>query len=446
MNTPVLRSFAVAGLMLMLVAALTAQSNLPQLAQAAYDKHSYIDGGALFLMSAQADPNGAAGHLYNAACCYALGGQKDLAIYALGLAAGKGWRNVQHTESDEDLTSLRTDPRWKEILGAMASGSQSQDNRNAPGMGTPGVPEQSNRDAIINDLNNLSAMAYQYRIRPNSMGGGEGSYTGFKIPARMTSNKNAAYETVLVEADRVRIRATSAAGYGTVESSIDKDGRLGDWAYTARFAEPLRERTGVSNRDAIINDLNNLAAQAYQYRIRPSSMGGGQGSYAGFKIPARMASNGNGTYETLIVEPNLVRFRATSGAVNGTVESSIDRDGRLSDWKYSGAFAESPKSKEVTSPITANRDALINQMNNIAAYCYQYRIRPTSMGGGQGAYAGVKLPEKLATSEDGTFSLTEIDANALKIEAISKKVKGSITTMLDANGRMGYWTYYGELQ
>ncbi|MCX5729611.1 MAG: hypothetical protein NTZ28_12390, partial [Nitrospirae bacterium] len=28
-----------------------------------------------------------------------------------------------------------------------------------------------------------------------------------------------------------------------------------------------------SNRDAIINDLNNLAAQAYQYRIRPTSMG-----------------------------------------------------------------------------------------------------------------------------------------------------------------------------
>ena len=32
-----------------------------------------------------------------------------------------------------------------------------------------------------------------------------------------------------------------------------------------------------ANKDAIINDLNNLAANAYQYRIRPTTMGGGGG-------------------------------------------------------------------------------------------------------------------------------------------------------------------------
>ena len=441
-----LRSGATLVLALSLVGAGIAQTNLPQLAQAAYDKHSYADGGALFLMSAQADPNGAAGHLYNAACCYALGGQKDLAVYALGLAAGKGWRNVQHTETDEDLASLRSDPRWKEILGAMASGSQSQDNRNAPGTVSPARPAQSNRDAIINDLNTLSAMAYQYRIRPSSMGGGEGSYTGFKIPARMTSNENATYETVLVEPDRVRFRATSSKGHGTVEASINKDGRLSDWVYSGTFAEPRREPEVVSNRGAVINDLNNLAAQAYQYRIRPSSMGGGEGSYTGFKIPVRMTSNENASYETVLVEANKVRLRATSASGDGTVEASIDGDGRLGDWAYSGKFAEPPKERVGTSRISSNRDMLINQMNNISAHCYQYRIRPTSMGGGQGAYTGIKLPEKLTESDDGTFSLTDIEANTLKIRAVSKKVKGSITTTLDATGRMSYWTYYGELQ
>jgi hypothetical protein len=331
-----------AGLMLLLIAASTAQTNLPQLAQAAYDKHSYVDGGALFLLSAQADPNGAAGHLYNAACCYALGGQKDLAFHSLGLAAAKGWRNVQHTESDEDLASLRSDPRWKETLGAIGSASPSQENKEKTG--TPlGDDVRSNRDAMINDLNNLSAMSYQYRIRPKSMGGGEGSYTDFKIPLRMTSNPNATYETLIVEANRVRIRATSAKGNGTVEASIDQTGRLGDWNYTGKFAEPV-------------------------------------------------------------------------------------------------------KVKEATTALTSNRDALINQLNNIAAYCYQYRIRPSSMGGGQGAYTGVKLPEKLTASDDGTFSLTDIEANALKIQAISKRFKGSITTTLDASGRMGQWTYFGDLQ
>ena len=54
-----------------------------------------------------------------------------------------------------------------------------------------------------------------------------------------------------------------------------------------------------SNKDAIINDLNNLAANAYQFRIRPTTMGGGGGSYtggSGFAIPTKLASNDNGTF------------------------------------------------------------------------------------------------------------------------------------------------------
>ncbi len=446
MKPVLIRSIVALGMLLVVATCIAQMPNLPQLAQAAYDKHAYAEGAPLFLLAAQLDPNSAAGHLYNAACCYALAGQKDLAIYSLGLAARKGWRNVQHTESDEDLTSLRSDPRWKEILVTMTSGAGSEENKDALGMKFPGGGVRSNLDAVINDLNNLSAMAYQYRIRPSSMGGGEGSYTGFKIPPRMTSNSNAAYETLIVEPNRVRYRATSAKGNGTVESSIDQTGRLSDWKYSGKFAEPPKELGEASNRDAIINDLNNLAAQAYQYRIRPNSMGGGQGAYTGFKIPSRMASNANATYETLIVEPNFVRFKATAAKGTGTAESSIDHAGRLSDWKFGGEFAQSSKEKERVPSLTSNRDALINQMNNIAAYCYQYRIRPTSMGGGQGAYTGAKLPEKLSATEDGTYSITDVEANSLKIQAVSKRFKGSITTTLDADGRMGSWTYYGEMQ
>ncbi len=34
-----------------------------------------------------------------------------------------------------------------------------------------------------------------------------------------------------------------------------------------------------AQRDAIISDITNLAANAYQHRIRPASMGGGGGAY-----------------------------------------------------------------------------------------------------------------------------------------------------------------------
>ena len=54
-----------------------------------------------------------------------------------------------------------------------------------------------------------------------------------------------------------------------------------------------------ANQDAIINDVNNLAANAYQYRIRTSSMGGGNNSYAGYNVPTKLSSNANATYSAV---------------------------------------------------------------------------------------------------------------------------------------------------
>jgi hypothetical protein len=91
----------------------------------------------------------------------------------------------------------------------------------------------SNKDAIINDLGNLAATAYQFKIRPNSMGGGGGSYTGFTIPSKMSSNDNATYETTGTPGATVVYKATSANG--TVTATVDAEGKLGTWVYTGSF-------------------------------------------------------------------------------------------------------------------------------------------------------------------------------------------------------------------
>jgi uncharacterized protein (UPF0333 family) len=95
-----------------------------------------------------------------------------------------------------------------------------------------------------------------------------------------------------------------------------------------------------SNKDAIINDLNNIAAQAYQYRVRPASMTGGAGSYTGFTIPSRMASNENAIY-TCVASANSVTFTAVSvsNTVN-TVIATIDSKGNFiqTAWQYTGDF------------------------------------------------------------------------------------------------------------
>ena len=101
-----------------------------------------------------------------------------------------------------------------------------------------------------------------------------------------------------------------------------------------------------ANRDAIVNDINNLAANAYQFRIRPVSMGGGGGVYdatkgaaQAYSIPFKMSSNDNATYTLVVAEPT-VTFTGTSTAnpSNGTVKADLDGNGKLSNFVFSGNF------------------------------------------------------------------------------------------------------------
>ena len=51
-----------------------------------------------------------------------------------------------------------------------------------------------------------------------------------------------------------------------------------------------------SNKDGVMSGLQSLSANAYQYRIRPMTLGGGSNSYIGYQIPSKMSSDENGVY------------------------------------------------------------------------------------------------------------------------------------------------------
>jgi hypothetical protein len=51
-----------------------------------------------------------------------------------------------------------------------------------------------------------------------------------------------------------------------------------------------------ANKDGVTSSLVNIAANAYQFKIRPTTMGGGGGSYTGYVVPTKMTSDDNGTY------------------------------------------------------------------------------------------------------------------------------------------------------
>ncbi len=87
-----------------------------------------------------------------------------------------------------------------------------------------------NKDSIINDLSNLSARCYIYRVKPREIDGGGGAYTGIEPSDIGTyeafDNANATYEVTSIEADQVIMTATGKQGKSPwiITCTIDDSG------------------------------------------------------------------------------------------------------------------------------------------------------------------------------------------------------------------------------
>jgi len=92
------------------------------------------------------------------------------------------------------------------------------------------------RNGATNDLHNLASIALQYRMRPASLAGGQGSYAGFKIPGMMKANENATYDVQVLSSDRIRFVAVSAKNrHDMIVVEADRLGNLGGWTFTGAF-------------------------------------------------------------------------------------------------------------------------------------------------------------------------------------------------------------------
>ena len=81
-----------------------------------------------------------------------------------------------------------------------------------------------------------------------------------------------------------------------------------------------------ANKDGVISSLVNVSANAYQYRIRPTTMGGGGNSYVGYTVPSKMASDDNGSY-AISGSPSstAIAFAGTS-TINGSWVATCNVD------------------------------------------------------------------------------------------------------------------------
>ena len=86
-----------------------------------------------------------------------------------------------------------------------------------------------------------------------------------------------------------------------------------------------------SNKDAVMSSLQNIAANAYQYKIRPTTQGGGGNSYSAYTIPSKMVTDQNGTYTVITASFSLVQLKGTSAINTAWVATcSMDDSGKTS--------------------------------------------------------------------------------------------------------------------
>ena len=92
---------------------------------------------------------------------------------------------------------------------------------------------QSNKDALVNDLNNLAANAYQYKIRPNTLGGGGNSYTGYTVPQKLSSDDNGfSYAVGTVTSSSCQINGTSTMNTAWIAACVVDDTGKSTITYT----------------------------------------------------------------------------------------------------------------------------------------------------------------------------------------------------------------------
>ncbi|WP_298731653.1 S41 family peptidase [uncultured Chitinophaga sp.] len=101
-------------------------TELAQKAYEAYNSKDYTKSASLYI---QAIKKGGLdfNNYYNAACCYALTGDKENAFNFLAQAIKYGYSDTAHLQEDTDLNLLHPDPRWAQMVTDAAAIAKRQE-------------------------------------------------------------------------------------------------------------------------------------------------------------------------------------------------------------------------------------------------------------------------------------------------------------------------------
>lgn len=131
-------------------------SELAARGREAYQLKQYAESARLLVAAAEKDSD-EPGLYYNAACSFALAGNKDEAFKHLQSAIDLGFLNAEQIRKDTDFESLRGDARWQALLARLDAAVQRNDRRwNTPALNTP-YRENISEDEKVAGLSKLWA-------------------------------------------------------------------------------------------------------------------------------------------------------------------------------------------------------------------------------------------------------------------------------------------------
>ena len=91
---------------------------------------------------------------------------------------------------------------------------------------------EANKDGVTSSVINIAANAYQFKIRPSSLGGGSHNYTGYTVPVKMNQDDNGTYALGTVNAQNVQIKGTSSVNTAWVATCTADDSGKTSISYT----------------------------------------------------------------------------------------------------------------------------------------------------------------------------------------------------------------------
>jgi len=99
----------------------TAPATLYSQAMSAYDAKDYAKAAPLLEQDLRSKRRPAVSDYYNVACAWALAANANKAFDYLKQATAAGYDNVEHLQSDTDLTALHADRRWQPLVNNLAA-------------------------------------------------------------------------------------------------------------------------------------------------------------------------------------------------------------------------------------------------------------------------------------------------------------------------------------